>query len=158
MGFADDLRSQNDQNTRLVGKKSHAPLLTYAARCSVTKLVMLLYLGDFTKTVALPPIIKEMAKRLGISRGRETVRTVWVRYIEKTIADAGLDHSGMVDRLNRYFRELVQRAKHTEDIVAARLSHDGGTSIPPARLGFQRHRLQVRFSNSVKRRYLVKRG
>ena len=84
-----------------------------------------------------------MAKRLGISRGRDTVRTVWVRYIEKTIADEGLDHSGMVDTLNRYFRELVQRAKHTEDIVAARPTLDGGTTIPPARLGFQRQRLQV---------------
>ena len=50
--------------------------------------------GDFTKTVALPPIIKEMARRLGISRGKSTVRTTWVRYIEKTVAEAGVDHSG----------------------------------------------------------------
>ena len=92
-----------------------------------------------------------MAKRLGISRGN-TVRTVWVRYIEKTIAEEGLDHSGMVERLNRYFRELVQRAKHTEDIVAARLTHDSGTSIPPARLGFQRHRLQVSISGSLQQK------
>lgn len=84
-----------------------------------------------------------MAKRLGISRGKGTVRTVWVRYIEKTIAEAGFDHSGMVDTLNRKFRELLQRAKHTEDIVASRLTHNGATSIPPARLGFQRQRLQV---------------
>ena len=66
-----------------------------------------------------------------------------MRYIEKTIAEAGLDHGGMVDTLNRYFRELVQRAKITEDIVASRLTFDGGRSIPPARLGFQRQRLQV---------------
>ena len=99
--------------------------------------------GDFTKTVALPPIIKEMAKRLGISRGKETVRTTWTRYIEKTFVEEGIDHQGMMNKLNDYFKELVKRAKRTEEIVGARLTHDGGTSIPPLRLGFQRHRLQV---------------
>ena len=91
MGFSDDLRSQDDQNTRLVGKVQSRTDSNF----SPTQLLTFFWLlGDFTKTVALPPIIKEMARRLGISRGKSTVRTTWVRYIEKTIAEAGVDHSG----------------------------------------------------------------
>ena len=87
-----------------------------------------------------------MAKRLGISKEKEVLRTTWTRYIEKTIADEGISHTGMVENLNGYFRDLQIRAKRTEDIVSSRLTYeqpDGRKSIPPTRLGFQRQRLQV---------------
>jgi hypothetical protein len=101
------------------------------------------YLGDFTKTVAVPPIIKTMARRLGISAGKKTERTTWTRHIEKTITDGGLDPTGMVDTINRSFKDLIFKAAITEDIVAARKTYNNGTSIPPASLGFVRERLQV---------------
>lgn len=71
------------------------------------------------------------------------MRTTWVKYIDKVVADAGVDYTGLVNSLNEKFKELIVRANYTESIVSSKLTYNNGTSIPPARLGFQRQRLQV---------------
>lgn len=106
-------------------------------------LLSFIAIGDYTKTVALPPIIATMARRLGIMAGMGTAETTWTRHFEKTISENGVDPTGLVETLNRAFKDLIFKAKITEDIVGARKTYNGGTSIPPANLGFQRQRLQV---------------
>lgn len=102
--------------------------------------------GDFSKTVALPPIIATMARRLGVAAGRDTIETTWTRHIEKTISEGGVNPVGILDALNRSFKDLIFKAKITEEIVGQEKTFNNGTSIPPANLGFQRQRLQVRLA------------